>query len=139
MKINNQNLKITNAHIFFYYTFFSSLSILFLYLDFITYVYLLFLYIPCLPYPDLRCHYRDRKLSQNLPHLWLLFFKKKKKTHFQKFFIFLLYTNPSSNLLFHRVIPSRNPQPSLNTTMQPDSVLIILSNVTQRECISNNK
>lgn len=67
VKINNQNLEI-----FFY----SSSSILFFYLDFITYIHLLFSYISCLLYPNLRCHYQDKKLPKNLSRL--LFCKKEK-------------------------------------------------------------
>lgn len=116
MKINNQNLEI-----FFY----SSLSILFFYLDFITYIHLLFSYIPCLLYPNLRCHYQDKKLPKNLSHL---LFCKKEKNPFPKN-LHILPAHACSNLFLPVMTPSRIPQ-AFSTTVRPNSALII-SNATQ--------
>lgn len=121
MKINNQNLEINNTQIFFY----SSLSILFFYLDFITYIHLLFSYIPCLLYPNLRCHYQDKKLPKNLSHL---LFCKKEKNPFPKN-LHILPAHACSNLFLPVMTPSRIPQ-AFSTTVRPNSALII-SNATQ--------
>lgn len=127
MKINNQNLEINNTQIFFY----SSLSILFFYLDFITYIHLLFSYIPCLLYPNLRCHYQDKKLPKNLSRL--LFCKKEKPISKKSSY--------SSYTRLFESFPPRNDSFSNPSSFLNNSATKFRTHNIKRHanCISNNK